>query len=269
MVGLEQLKADITDQVVYYADPAQALIGPSYLHTVIYGPPGTGKTEVAKHLAGALCQVGALPSDSFKKLTRSDLVAGYLGQTAAKTQAAVEAALGGVLFIDEAYSLGSPDKLDSFAKECIDTLCDALSHYKDKLMVVVAGYASDLEACFFRYNPGLQSRFVWRHQTVAYVPADLATMFERRLDAAAVSTSMERAELDRWFANAGPKLTGYGRDVESLLSKVMIAAARRRFTTPGADRRLSRADLDSALEMFERHRGFAGSRKEAPSTMYL
>ena len=101
----------------------------------------------------------------FKKVTRSDLIAGYLGQTALKTQEVIKECLGGVLFIDEAYALGNEQKKDSFAKECIDTLCEGLSDHKENLMVIIAGYEKELQSCFFDYNQGLESRFSWRlHQ---------------------------------------------------------------------------------------------------------
>ena len=105
---------------------------------------------------------------TFKKVTRSDLVAGYLGQTAIKTTDVIKECLGGVLFIDEAYALGNPEKRDIFSKECIDTICEALSNYKDNLMVIIAGYETDLNECFFNYNQGLNSRFTWRFKTDDY-----------------------------------------------------------------------------------------------------
>ena len=120
------------------------------MHTVIYGPPGTGKTEVAKIIGRLFSKLGVLKKNVFKKVTRADLIAGYLGQTAIKTKEVVNSAIGGVLFIDEAYALGNKEKRDIFAKECIDTF----AHYdnKDKLMVIIAGYEDELNKCFFEYN---------------------------------------------------------------------------------------------------------------------
>ena len=88
-------------------------------------------------------------------MTRNDLVAGYLGQTAIKTKDVIKECLGGVLFIDEAYSLGNEEKRDSFSKECIDTLCEALSDNKENLMVIIAGYEKELKECisFNNTNP--------------------------------------------------------------------------------------------------------------------
>jgi SpoVK/Ycf46/Vps4 family AAA+-type ATPase len=120
------------------------IISNDYMHTVIYGPPGTGKTEVAKIIGKIYSNMGILGKNIFKKVTRSDLVAGFLGQTAIKTKDVIKESLGGVLFIDEAYSLGNNEKKDSFSKECIDTLCEALSDHKDNLMVIIAGYENEL-----------------------------------------------------------------------------------------------------------------------------
>ena len=89
--------------------------------------------------------INILKSNKFKKVTRADLIAGYLGQTALKTKNVIEESLDGVLFIDEAYALGNPEKRDSFSKECIDTLCEALTDHKSRLMVIIAGYEDELE----------------------------------------------------------------------------------------------------------------------------
>ena len=117
---------------------------------------------------------GTIP---FKKATRSDMIAGYLGQTAIKTKALITQCLGGVLFIDEAYSLGN----DNFSKECVDTLCEALSDQKDNIMVIIAGYENELNEHFFSLNVGLDSRFVWRFNIDNYVAKDLWEIFKKKI----------------------------------------------------------------------------------------
>ena len=143
-VGLEELKENLLDQIIYFIHQPPD----DYLHTVLYGPPGTGKTEIAKILGKIYSKLGILSKESFIKVTRSDFVAGYLGQTAIKTRKLIEENLGGVIFIDEAYALGNQEKRDSFSKEALDTLCELLSDYKDRLMVIIAGYKTELEQCF-------------------------------------------------------------------------------------------------------------------------
>ena len=116
MVGMSKLKKNIINQVLYYI---QGLNGynDGMMHTVIEGSPGTGKTEVARIVGEIYRKLDFLSNDGFRIAKRDDFVAGYLGQTAIKTQKLLENCYGGVLFIDEAYSLGNPEGRDSFAKE--------------------------------------------------------------------------------------------------------------------------------------------------------
>lgn len=127
-------------------------------HMVFGGSPGTGKTTVAGLLGQALKDVDAVRTGTYRKVGRNDLVAGYQGQTAIKARAAIESALGGVLFLDEAYSLKQTDN-DSFGQEAIDTLVELMDLYRDDLIVIAAGY-SDRMSAFLDANPGLRSRFI-------------------------------------------------------------------------------------------------------------
>ena len=124
-------------------------------------------------------KIRVLPSNNFKKVTRADLIAGYLGQTALKTRDVIKEAMGGVLFIDEAYVSNPEERL--FAKECIDTLCDALSEHKDKLMVIIASYEKELKSDCFVFNQGLDSRFTWRFKTDDYKPEELMQIFHKKI----------------------------------------------------------------------------------------
>jgi len=167
----------------------------------------------------------------FKKVTRSDLIAGYLGQTAIKTKDVINECLGGVLFIDEAYALGNSEKRDSFSKECIDTLCEALSANKDNLMVIVAGYENELKDCFFNYNQGLDSRFVWRFKTEDYTAAQLRDIFFKKVENIGWSVDETASTLINveWFEKNMVYFKYFGRDIEGFLSKVKIAHSRRVF----------------------------------------
>ena len=177
LIGMEELKTDILNQILFYIQNLHFHNNLEFMHTVLCGPPGTGKTEVAKIIGRIFSKLGILSKQTFTKVVRSDLIAGYLGQTAIKTSKVIENSLGGVLFIDEAYALGNSEKRDSFAKECIDTLCEALSNHKHNLMVIIAGYEKELDECFFNFNPGLRSRFPWVFRTDKYSPKDLLNIF--------------------------------------------------------------------------------------------
>ena len=224
MIGLNSLKERVVDQIVYYLQDlhkVNSYKGEDFMHTVIYGPPGTGKTEAAKLLGRIFSNLGILRRGTFRKVVRSDLIAGYLGQTALKTRDVIKDSLGGVLFIDEAYALGNNEKRDSFAKECIDTLCEGLSDHKDNLMVIIAGYEKELKDCFFNYNPGLESRFTWRFQTDDYKAAELMKIFEKKVKDA--GWEIKEGELkESWFSDNMGNFKFYGRDMETLFSKVKI-----------------------------------------------
>ena len=226
-----------------------------FMHTVIYGPPGSGKTEVAKIIGRIFSNLGILNKKIFKKVSRNDLVAGYLGQTAIKTKDMIKASLGGVLFIDEAYSLGNSEKRDSFAKECVDTLCEALSEHKHNWMVIIAGYEKELNECFFSLNEGLNSRFTWRFKLDAYKPGELKSIYEKQvLDygwTIAASTGSSPTLPESWFASRMDYFTTYGRDMETLFTKTKIAHSRRVFCLPVSDKKIITVDdLENGFKLF-------------------
>ena len=176
LVGLESIKAKAFEIIAHYAlneTPRPA----DLMHMVIEGPPGVGKTEVGRLLGKVILGLGVLPTDKFICARRSDLIGEYLGQTAPRTQAVIDSALGGILFIDEAYSLGNPEKRDSFSKECIDTLNQNLTEKKGQFLCIIAGYAEELDACFFAVNRGLQRRFPVRMTITGYTPKELHAIF--------------------------------------------------------------------------------------------
>lgn len=222
-----------------------------FMHTVIYGPPGTGKTEVARIMGRIFSQLGILKKKTFKKVTRHDLIAGYLGQTAIKTRDVIKESLGGVLFIDEAYSLGNPEKRDSFAKECIDTLCEALSDYKDNWMVIIAGYEKELNDCFFNYNEGLNSRFTWRFKLDSYKSDEMKMIFLKKVAENGWKIKEGEDINGEWFQKNNDYFTFYGRDMETLFAKTKIAHSRRVFCLPEADKtQITMKDLEKGFELY-------------------
>jgi hypothetical protein len=225
MIGLGCIKTQIIDLIIYWAlgldNKNQDL-----LHTVIEGEPGTGKTELAEKIAKIYLKLGILKSNVFKKVKRADLVAGYLGQTAIKTAKIIEECNGGVLFIDEAYSLGNAegkDGKDSFSKECIDTLNQALTESKSDFVCIIAGYADDLSKSFFSYNSGLERRFPIRFSIGTYTDEELGKIFIKKVREYEWDINLNSNELAQIIKSNRKYFKFNGGDMEILFAKCKIS----------------------------------------------
>lgn len=256
MIGMENMKKSILDQLLYFIQELH--VGKhisEFKHTVIYGSPGTGKTEIAKIIGNMYSKLGILKNNVFKKVTRNDLIAGYLGQTAIKTKKVIDECLGGVLFIDEAYSLASHDNNDTYSKECLDTLCEALSDHKDDLMVIIAGYDKELNETFFRANRGLESRFIWRFKMDAYNHTEMMKIFKKKVLEHEWSFDNEDEINEKWFLEKKDIFKNFGRDMELLFSYSKIAHGRRIY---GKDKELRKKltlhDINNGYEILLKNR---------------
>lgn len=231
------------------------------LHVVFTGNPGTGKTLVAREIAKIYRSYGILEKGHLVETDRAGLVAEYVGQTAVKTKEKVAEAIGGVLFIDEAYSLVDGDSSGGFGKEAIDTLLKEMEDKRDSLVVIVAGYGREMES-FISSNPGLKSRFSRTITFSDYSIEELMQIFEllAKTDGYVIESGA-REWLAQWISKEAPigkKGFGNGRFMRNLFEKTIVAQAHRLET--------SNANSKEALQLILRGDIESGATRLAAAT---
>ena len=235
LIGLHSVKEEVKNLInllkIIELRKANGLKAPSVTkHFVFTGNPGTGKTTVARLLSQIYCALGILSKGHLVEVDRSGLVAAYMGQTAIKVKEVVDKAKGGVLFIDEAYSLANETPGGDFGQEAIDTLVKAMEDYRDDLIIIVAGYP-DLMKNFIQANPGLQSRFQKTLHFPDYTANDLYQVFlknckdnDYQLDES--GDTYLREALENHVRNKD-KNFGNARDIRNFLNAAISAQANR------------------------------------------
>lgn len=273
LIGMKSVKESMVDQILFFLqklnkkDKCNNCINcinqiectnlnenDDMLHTVITGPPGVGKTELGKILGKVYKAMGILSKGHVNIARRSDLIAKYLGQTAPKTQAFIDKCRGGVMFIDEAYSLGNPEGRDSFSKECIDTINQNLTERRD-FLCIIAGYEDSLESSFFSYNEGLKRRFSFRYNIEKYSGEELYNIFKLKISKENWFYDDSEDKLIDFFNKNVDSFPRFGGDVETLFLKTKIMHSRRiMFKNSELRKKLNFEDVKKGFDKFISHR---------------
>jgi probable Rubsico expression protein CbbX len=237
LVGLRPVKQRIREiAALLLVDRVRAKFGltsePPTLHMSFTGNPGTGKTTVARRMAEILHKLGYVRRGHLVSVTRDDLVGQYIGHTAPKTKEVLKRAMGGVLFIDEAYYLYRPDNERDYGQEAIEILLQVMENNRDDLVVILAGYADRMDR-FFQSNPGFRSRIAHHIEFPDYTDEELLRIADSMLDSqnyhmtpearAAMAEYIDRRRSQPHFANA--------RSIRNALDRARLRQANRLFET--------------------------------------
>lgn len=298
VIGLNKIKDSLVDQIIYlvtHSDEKE----PPMLHTIIDGPPGTGKTKIARIIGKIISNIGYLKKNDKKEskqnftsiakllkdslvidivptkkpkreegvvkyVTRSDLVGGYLGQTAMKTQKAIDEASGGVLIIDEAYSLGGKrgnEDTDSYSQECIDTLVSNLSENRS-FVCIILGYEDEIKNSFISKNKGMESRFPFKYTIKKYTIKNLLEILKSKISTDGYT--FEDCKFEVFLKKKAEDFKYLGRDMETLWFKIKMIQTRRCFIDNSNKNKILEKDVEKGLEKF-----FINRKPEEQNMAYL
>ena len=269
VIGMNEIKTNIVNQILYFLSGIEP--NDSMLHTVILGPPGVGKTMVAQIVGEIYFKLGIIKGDGKKYpfiiAKRDDLIAGYLGQTAGKTQATINKAKGGVLFLDEVYQLGSnnDEKRDIYSKECIDTINQNLTENKLNFICIIAGYPEQVQRCFFDVNEGLKRRFPFVYNIEKYTPIELARILESMAKPKGWVIS-NLTDVSDFIKENYESFPNFGGDIETWFFNIRVAHSLRVFGLHPRNRKtITKDDLQEGFKLFKKEK-----KKDEPfNHMYL
>lgn len=254
IIGMNNVKETIFKSICYFIhgiNNKQELN-----HVMICGPPGVGKTTIAQIIGKIYLELEFLENDKFKVASRSDLIAKYLGQTAIKTQEVIDSVIGGVLFIDEVYSLGNEEKKDSFAKECIDTINLNMTR-KEPWLLIVGGYKEDIYNSFMCYNKGLERRFTIKLEINDYTSEELFKIlqkFVREDNFTMDNNSITISDIEKNKKN----FKYYGGDMRKLYQKAKefysLRLMKKSLKLVNKKNNLIRDDFTKSLEYFQENK---------------
>jgi SpoVK/Ycf46/Vps4 family AAA+-type ATPase len=266
VVGMDNVKKNIINQIIYFLSGLD--VNDDMLHTVITGPPGIGKTLLGNIIGEIYYKLGIVNGNGkkyidpitkeekdyiFKIAKRSDLIGEYLGHTAIKTQKVIDECEGGVLFIDEAYSLGNEDKKDIYSKECIDTLNQNLTEKKTQFICIIAGYPNDLDKCFFSVNDGLKRRFPFKYNIDKYTPIELTSILMLMIKKKnwKLDNKLSFDEIIEFMKINNDKFPNYGGDIETLFFNIRIAHSLRTIgNLPSIKKYITIEDIKEGLNIY-------------------
>ena len=229
LVGLKKIKTQINNLVslLKFNKRANIDISKFNLHMVFTGNPGTGKTTVARLLSDILYNLGYTKKNKLVEVSAKDLIAEYVGQTAGKTYNVLKSAFGGVLFIDEAYSIVDTGSNSSFASDCMTTILRVLEDQRDNLIVIFAGYEKQMED-FIKFNPGLRSRIGYTIKFDDYTNQELLDIFKQLVEKNNLKITEEALNKVEHIIEESRKVEGFGnaRYVNQIYQDILIEHSR-------------------------------------------
>ena len=268
MVGMNEIKQSLFDNIFPLMIDMKG--EEDFYHTVISGPPGTGKTALGRILCNLFHDLDIIPENKFILASRDMLIGEYLGQTAVKTQEVINKAIGGVLFIDEAYSLGCGSNRDMYSKECLDTINKNLSENRDKFICIIAGYKDALENDFFKSNDGLKRRFGFWYNISGYSSDRLYQILMLKLRKTAnLKINLEDKDthkIKELFKDVS-KFPYYGGSIEKLLQMIKLIYSKHRVINNKKE--LDIADITEGYNLYLSNYKLEKNKNDIFSMLYL